>query len=126
MMKFPCSVCGGKGPHDGPGHSYTTDPDPHKQEEYRRQRFIDSIIVSDASELGKLAICLAISGAPNEITAISPKPVQFVCVIRTNSAVLGLFDTEDQAKEAAIFYMSDEDYDHADVNADFYVTRLIY
>lgn len=26
--RFPCTACGGQGPHDGPGHPYTTQPTP--------------------------------------------------------------------------------------------------
>lgn len=26
MNKYPCTMCGGCGPHEGPGHAYTTDP----------------------------------------------------------------------------------------------------
>jgi hypothetical protein len=26
MNKYPCAICGGRGPHEGPGHAYTTDP----------------------------------------------------------------------------------------------------
>ena len=28
VMRYPCTLCGGRGPHGGPGHAYTTEGGP--------------------------------------------------------------------------------------------------
>lgn len=66
-MRYPCSACGGRGPHDGPGHQYTTDPNFKQAETDRRVRIVDVISApnSGVSEMGKVALALAIATLPD-------------------------------------------------------------
>lgn len=67
MMRFPCTACGGRGPHLGEGHQYTTDPDYRRAETDRRTRIVDIITApsSGVSDAGKLALALAVGSMPD-------------------------------------------------------------
>lgn len=65
-MKYACTACGGRGPHDGFGHAYTTDPDFRNQERRRLDRLAQRIGESaSVSPMGKFAVALAVATSPD-------------------------------------------------------------
>lgn len=64
MMRYPCSACGGRGPHVGPGHQYTTDPNFKEAEAEQWDRFISAMKSEFTTALVRAQIDLALKTVP--------------------------------------------------------------